>query len=97
MIALRMRSGQPLHERLQEPIRLVSVHHPVVDGQSDITPRPDHDAVFAILGHDDQALLELADAQNGRLRLINDYGRCNNTSADAVIGDGEGTAAYVSR
>src|ERR1700676_4444362 len=91
-----MRSGQPLHERLQEPIGLMSVHHPVVDGQSDITTRPDHDAVYCILGHDNRALLELTNAQDGRLWLIDDYGRCNKTSADAVIGDGKGAAAYVS-
>src|SRR3981189_1988832 len=92
-----MRSDKPLHECLQEPIGLVSVHHPVIDGQSDITPRPDDDAVFCILGHDNRAFLELANAQDGRLRLIDDYWRCNKTSADAVIGHGEGAAAYVSR
>jgi hypothetical protein len=90
-----MRSRQPLYERLQEPIGLVTVHHSMVDGQSDITPRPDHDAVFSILGHDDRTFLQLANAQDSRLGLVDDYGRCNKTSTDPVIGDSEGATAYV--
>ena len=67
----------------------------MVDGQRDIGHRPDLDRVLAADLADDDALLELADAEDRRLRLVDDDRRGEERARDAVIGDGEGAALDV--
>ena len=56
---------------------------------------PDRFAVRRV--HDAYPALDFADAEDGDLRLVDDDGRREQASADAVIGDGEGAAAHLLR
>ena len=64
----------------QEGIGLVGIHDTVVDGQADIAHWPhDHDVLAINFPYFD-ALFNLSDTQNGRLRLIDDDG-CGDQAA----------------
>src|SRR5579862_4322601 len=57
-------------ENLHEAVRLVPVESAVVECQRDVAARADGYFFLIALLHHHRALLELADPENGRLRLI---------------------------
>ena len=66
----------------------------MIDGQRDVGAGSDLDGISSLFFHNDEAFLELADAQDGRLGLFDD-GRGDEAAADAVVGEGERSALYV--
>src|SRR6185312_12074721 len=80
-------AGKPFRECLQEAVRPAAIHHAVVNRQSGVAARAHHDLIIlaALLEHDG-ALLELAQAENRRLRLRDDDGRGEQAAAHPVIG-----------
>ena len=82
-------------EARQPGVGLVTVHNPVVDGERHIGHRADEHRVLAIdLAHDD-ALLELADAEDRGLALVKDDRRGEQRARHAMVGDGEAAAGNV--
>ena len=71
------------------------VEHAVIDGERHIRHRLDHHRVSAIDAAHDDALFELADAEDRRLRLVDNDRRRNERAGDAVIGDRERAALHV--
>src|SRR5690348_6893523 len=67
----------------------------MVDGQRDVSHQTDEDRVLAIDLANDRALLELADAEDRRLPLVEDDRRGEQRTRDAVVGDGEASARHV--
>src|SRR5687767_11469497 len=75
---------QHVDEAAQPGIGLVAVDDPMVDGQRDIGQGADLNRVDAVdLAHD-HALLQLADAEDRRLRLVDDDRRREQRARDAV-------------
>ena len=69
----------------------------MVDGQADIAHWPHNHDVLAINFPYFDALFNLSDTQNGRLRLIDDDGCGNQATGDAVVGYGESAVADIFR
>ena len=53
----------------------MSVHDAVIERQCDVAARPHDDLLLIAVLDDHRPLLELADAEDRRLRLIDDDGR----------------------
>jgi hypothetical protein len=66
---------QARNERLQEAIGVLAIEHTVIDGERHVAFRAHDDALNSRLLDHRSALFQLADAENGRLRLMDDYGR----------------------
>src|SRR6266545_3192610 len=84
--------GVPLQESFQRHQELVGcrpVDQAVVEGQRQIAHWPDGDRVYPLTRDHDRALLNRADAQDRRLRLVDDRHR-EQAAADTMIGDCEG-------
>src|SRR3546814_888532 len=86
---------QHFDEAAKPGVRLVAVDDAVVDGEGDVGHRTDLDGVDAAdLAHHD-ALLQLSDAEDGGLGLVDDDRSGEERARDTVIGDGEGAALHV--
>src|SRR5438045_3480543 len=72
------------------------VNDAMVDGQSHIGHRPNEDSVLTIHLAHHGTLLELADAEDRRLSLVEDDRRGEQRAGDSVIGDGEASARDIS-
>src|SRR3982751_6823492 len=76
---------QDVDEATEPGVGLVAVHDAVVDGQSHVSHRPGEDRVLPVdLPHDD-ALLQLADAEDCRLPLVQDDRCSEQRSGHAVV------------
>ena len=81
----------------QEGIGLKRIEGAVIDGERQVTHGAHADRFQAFLFHHAYAALELADAQNGHLRLIDDDGSRQQAAAHPVIGNRECAAANILR
>src|SRR6185369_8826247 len=86
---------KPLREHCEELVGALPVQDPVVDGQGDVATRANDQYVLAAIRADRRALFDLADAQNRRLRLVDDDRRGKQAAADAVVGNGERAAPHI--
>ena len=73
----------------------MAVDDAVVDGQSDIGHRADKDRVLATDFADDDALFQLADAEDRRLPRVKDDWCGEQAALYAMVGYGEGAARHV--
>jgi uncharacterized membrane protein YccC len=91
--------GGPAFQRLDEAgepgVGLVAVEHAVIDGERDISHRPDEERVGTRHLAHHHALFQLAHAQDRRLRLVDDDGRGEQRPGNAVIGDGKSAALHI--
>jgi len=95
--ALERPGLQARNEGLQEAIGVGAIQDPVIDGECHVAFRAHDDALHTRLLDHCRAPFELADAENGRLRLIDDNGCCEEAAARAVIRERESAAAQGSR
>ena len=84
-----------LDEARQPRVRLVSVDHAMIDGESDVGHRPNEDRVFAVDLSHDHAFLQFSNSKNGGLTLIEDDRRSEQRTRYAVIGNREGSSRNV--
>src|ERR1700712_1095276 len=81
---LLLRRSKPLHESLEKAIRLVAIHHAMVDCQRHVTQRTNDDAILTgVFGrHHHGPLFQLSNTQNCRLRLVDDDRSGKEAAAD---------------
>src|SRR5262245_25849634 len=77
---------QSCNESLEKGITLEAVHNAMIDGKRHVATRLRHDTIGRI---DDRPLLDLADAENCRLPLVDHDRRGQEAAAHAMIGDRE--------
>ena len=73
----------------------MAVDDAMIDGERDIGHRANEDRILAADLADDDALLELADAQDRGLALVEDDRRGEQRARDSVVGNGEAAAGNI--
>ncbi len=81
----------------QESIGLVTIQDAVVDGQADVTHRPDGHDILTINFQYFDAFFNLSDTKDSGLWLIDDDRRGDQAAGDTVVGNREGAVADIFR